>query len=352
MRVGPRWPIVGTVMSLLIVTVACDVLRGSQRLEAAPAGPPAPPPVLAPGDHEIELEHGGRERRALLRVPPRPEAVSDDAVVRHPVLLAFHGGGGNARQFRRSLTLDEDADARGFIVVYPYGTGKLRRSLLTWNAGTCCGYATNEDVDDVDFVRALLDELGRRTPIDTERVYATGFSNGAMFAYRLAAELPDRIAAIAAVSGAMVLPKALPTRPVPILHIHSVDDPRALYAGGLGPPFPLTNSRQQHTPVRQVLQSWAAWNGCGAEPEEGEPVTAENGHTATRLTWGPGSDGVEVVHWRLTGGGHAWPGGVPTGREKIVGAPTDVIDADGEIWDFLSRWTLTREADAHEHGGR
>jgi polyhydroxybutyrate depolymerase len=74
-----------------------------------------------------------------------------------------------------------------------------------------------------------------------------------MMSYRLAAEAPDLVAAVAAVSGSMVLAQFHPTLPVPIMHFHSVDDPRALYNGGLGPPFPMTTTRVMHPPVEQQL---------------------------------------------------------------------------------------------------
>lgn len=93
---------------------------------------------------------------------------------------------------------------------------------------------------------ALLRELARGVPLDPTRVYATGHSNGAMMAYRLAVDAPERIAAIAPVAGMMVTDRFPPARPVPVLHIHSVADPRALYAGGLGPPFPFTNAHITH----------------------------------------------------------------------------------------------------------
>jgi polyhydroxybutyrate depolymerase len=155
-----------------------------------------------------------------------------------------------------------------------------------------------------------------------------------MMAYRLAAELPRRIAAIAPVAGTMVLPSEKPPRPVPVLHIHSVDDPRALYAGGLGPPFPMTTTRIFHPAVADTLERWSAANGCRGEPKAVETRRA-GGQTATHLVYPRCAAPLE--HWRLTGAGHVWPGGVQKYLPGLLGQGTNLIDANTEMWRFFSR---------------
>src|SRR4051812_5775513 len=120
-----------------------------------------------------------------------------------PLVLVFHGGGANAANAMRMSGMNAKSDAEGFIVAYPNGTGPRRDSFLTWNAWRCCGLALERKVDDVAFVRALVDEVARRYPVDRKRVYATGFSNGGMLTYRLGCELGDVFAAIAPVAGAL-----------------------------------------------------------------------------------------------------------------------------------------------------
>jgi len=288
----------------------------------------------------ITIRHDGMKRTALVRVPPQ-------AAERRPlpVVLNFHGGGGSAASQERYAHMDAIADREGFIVVYPNGTGMLQDSLLTWNAGTCCGMAARQDTDDVGFVRALLDELVERLPVDSTRIYATGLSNGAMMSYRLAAELSDRIAAIAPVAGASALSPFHAKRMVPILHVHSVDDPRAPYGGGLGPPFPFTNVRVRHRPVAETLSEWVAFGGCNATPElraerHGVPGTQTADHTARLYVYAGCRDGAEVALWRLTGAGHVWPGGELNLLPRLLGPGTDVIDVNEEIWRFFRRYRL------------
>jgi polyhydroxybutyrate depolymerase len=292
---------------------------------------------LGAGDHDRSLTVGGATRTYLVHVPPR---VSEDRPM--PAVLAFHGGGGNASGFKAYAGLDALADREGFVVVYPDGSGRFGRRLLTWNAGGCCGYAAAQNVDDVGFVLAVLRDVARNVSVDPARVYATGHSNGAMMAYRLAIESSERIAAIAPVAGAMQAATFPPARPVPVLHIHSVDDPRALYGGGLGPPFPGTQSRVTHRAVEPELRRWVAHDHCPAEPRTVEqrttPARGGPDHTATLLVWAPCAAGAEVQLWKLTGAGHGWPGGHVRLPEKIMGPETVTIDAALEVWRFMSRF--------------
>jgi polyhydroxybutyrate depolymerase len=296
---------------------------------------------LSPGNHEITLRHGGRERIAIVHVPPR--AAGRDSL---PLLLALHGGGGEAAGFRDYAGLDPVADREGFVVVYPYGSGQIPRRLLTWNGGGCCGFARNRSIDDVGFLIALVDDVARRVIIDKRRVYATGHSNGAIMAYRLAAERAERIAAIVPVAGAMNVERFAPTRAVPVLHIHSVDDPRALYNGGIGPPFPLTNQRVEHKSVTESLNRWSEVNGCAREARAGATRAGTGGargvaQTATLLSYGPCRSGAEVMHWKMTGVGHGWPGERGSGLpENIIGPRTTLINAADEIFSFVKRFTL------------
>lgn len=297
----------------------------------------APASALAPGDHDVRFLVGALERHYIVHVPPQAEA-------KPALVLNFHGGGGNARAHQEYVRMDALADRERFVVVYPDGTGPVRERFLTWNAGTCCGMAAGAQVDDVGFVRALLDDLAERIAYDPARVYATGLSNGAMMSYRLAAELSDRVAAVAPVAGSMVLLRFAPARPVPVMHIHSVDDGRALYGGGLGAPYPLTNTRVLHPPVEEKLAEWAHANGCGAEPEalERREWSSASGsrHTAARYAW-PRCR-AETVLWKLTGAGHVWPGGVLDYLTWLLGPGTRVIDANEEMWRFFSRHRLAK----------
>ncbi|HSA55430.1 MAG TPA: PHB depolymerase family esterase [Gemmatimonadaceae bacterium] len=314
----------------IAVSVACS---------NAAVSPPGRGPSLAWGNHTFSLQHDGRDRSYIVHVPPHASGPL-------PVLLAFHGGGGNAAGFQAYADLDRVADASGFLVVYPNGTGLLQGVLLTFNSGDgCCGYARSQNVDDVGFALAVLADLETRTRIDRRRIYATGHSNGAGMSHRLAAEQPHVVAAIAPVAASLDLAVFAPPLAVPVLQIHSVDDPRALYDGGLGPPFPGTNHQAFHQPVQAGLDRWIAVNGCPTTPvtveiRTGAAGSDDEGHTASHLVWGPCTSGAEVRHWKLTGAGHGWPGNIaPSTPESLIGPHTSIVIAAEEVWAFVSRFS-------------
>lgn len=295
-------------------------------------------PGLAPGNYDLELDHGGRVRRFLTHVPPQASRG-----LPLPVVLSFHGGGSSAKDHQQWCELDRVADRAGFVVVYPDGTGHFGRNLLTWNAGTCCGYAYRHEVDDVGFALAVLADLAQRTRIDHTRVYATGMSNGAMMSYRLAAEASDRIAAIAPVAGGMVVESFRPTRPVPVMHFHSIDDHRAPYGGGRGPLLPFFN-RELHPGVQETIARWVRNDGCPPEAREGVTIQVpalrpEESHVAQEFIHAPCWGGVEVILWKLTGAGHVWPGASPRYSELLLGRPTRVIDASETMWRFFAKFS-------------
>jgi polyhydroxybutyrate depolymerase len=282
---------------------------------------------LGPGDHTRSIQVDKRTRTYLLHVPQ-----SYNGSKPYPVVLAFHGGTSNAEQMVHFCSLNDKADRAGFLVVYPNGTGRLEK-VLTWNGGNCCGYAVLNQVDDVAFVRALLDDLATLVQIDPKRVYATGISNGAILAYRLASELSDRIAAIAPVSGPMGTDKCHPQRPVSVIHFHGTADEFAPFDGGKGAK---SISGTSFSSVAHSIHAWVQANGCPDQPrEEHVPDKAKDGTRITRKIYGPGKEGAEVILVVIEGGGHTWPGREP--RVRFLGKSTKNISANDLMWDFFEK---------------
>src|ERR1700722_11882219 len=164
-----------------------------------------------------KLTVAGLSREYVVHVPE-----GHDQKTPMPVVLALHGATMNGPMMAWFCGLNRKADDEGFIAVYPNGTGT--HSSFFWNGGNCCGSAMKNKVEDVAFINALLDDLRRIYPVDPQRIYATGMSNGAIMAYRLAAELSDRLAAIAPVSGSVGTEVSRPKRPVSVLHFHGTLD--------------------------------------------------------------------------------------------------------------------------------
>jgi polyhydroxybutyrate depolymerase len=285
---------------------------------------------LGPGDHTRKISFDGIERNYLVHVPPQYDPARPT-----PVVLVFHGGGSNAQQMMRFCGMNKKADEAGFIAVYPNGTGRTE-ILLTFNGGNCCGYAETNNVDDVGFTRAILDELATLLTLDPRRVFATGMSNGGIMAYRLASELSDRIAAIAPVSGPMGTETCQPKRPVPVMHFHGTLDQFAPFAGGRGA---RSISRINFYSVEHSIAAWIKADGCPPTPVvEKLPDAADDGMTVTRKTYGPGREGSEVALIEIEGGGHTWPGEDP--RLRFLGPATRDISANDLMWEFFQKHPL------------
>jgi polyhydroxybutyrate depolymerase len=172
-----------------------------------------------------------------------------------------------------------------------------------------------------------------------------------MMAYRLAAEASDRIAAIASVAGTREAALGDGVRTMPIMHVHSVDDPVVPFAGGETTIFPLLYSIP-HPAAEAVVAEWARHDRCPPTPSESPARTSSDDvrQSATRSTWGPCADGAEVVLWRLHGSGHVWPGAPWTLRSWFIGPATSVIDVREEMWRFFRRFTRPEAATGVAYG--
>ena len=284
---------------------------GADGAASGPCSVGAPRPMSV---FEAVVDAGGRSRAFITHVPPGYDGSPT------PLVIAFHQYQGNALQFEAGSLLSAKADQAGFIVAYPSGND------AHWNGGDCC-YHLSED--DVAFTAAIIDELAtRHACIDARRVYATGFENGAWLAHRLACELPDRIAAIAAVGGVIGMATCAPARPVPVLQIHGDADMVVAWGGG---GYLLGASRS----VTDTIAHWKSVGGCAGANVQ----TLMNG-SALCETQGT-CTGADVELCRIGGGGHSWPGGMPIqGGLYPVETPTMDMSANDVMWRFFQAHPL------------
>lgn len=290
---------------------------------------------------------GWEGRDFLLHVPE-----GYDPAVPVPVVVVFHGGGGDKEGALR-LTCPEGeegddgclvalADREGFAVVAPEGTGSLF-GMHTWNAGggvdgwrCVSGKACEDGVDDLAYVDALLDEVEAAVAVDADRVYATGISNGGAMSHRVACERADRFAAVAPVAGANQLAAATgcePSRPVPVLQIHGTEDPCWAWDGGDA--ACLQKDDDVYVSVDESMAGWATRNGCGgAAGTEALPDAEDDGTTAIRHTWPGCAADVELLE--VVGGGHTWPRGWSYLSERRIGPTSQDFSVNEEIWAFFA----------------
>ncbi len=267
------------------------------------------------------MKVGGNERSYKLFVP---KVSARDAM---PLMIVMHGGLGNADETERTTGMNEVAQANGFLVAYPNGTGgRLLPNRRTWNAGRCCGPAVERKVDDVAFIHAMLADIARHHPFDRSRVYATGISNGAMMAYRLACELPGDIAAIVPVSGTLALNSCPGAKNIPVLHIHGGKDSNVPFQGGRGEN---AIAGVDHRSVPDSLRMIASAHGCGAGSSEKD---LPDGSELT--TWN--CKGKAALQLRLIPNGeHVWPGGDSRRNRKLYGGS---FSASQAAWEFARQY--------------
>jgi polyhydroxybutyrate depolymerase len=272
---------------------------------------------------ERQLEVEGDVRTYVVNLP---RSYGEQSAVDFPVVIALHGTGGSAHQMETSYGLTEKADQENYVIVYPDGVSSTGIfGIRSWNAGACCDYAMYEQVNDIGFIRQLIEKLAEDFHIDRKRVYVIGMSNGGMMAYRVACELSHKVAAIGVVSATMIMDRpCTPERSVPIVHIHSGLDNKVPLNGGIG-------IGGYHFPaVDSVMRVWSSLNHC----DESASVTDDGAVRHTQWQ----CDHSALEQYVTYDGGHSWPGGRQSGVRGDV--PSAAINANDVIWSFLGQFSL------------
>ena len=279
--------------------VAWRTGAGAVHYASDPAHEPCP--ALTPGDHVLSIATPEGERRVRLHAPPaayRPRAL----------VLALHGAGETGAQFARDTGFSRLADRERFLVAYPSAAGPH----AFWNMSGQVAGAPN----DVEALERSLDQLERAACVDRARVFVTGVSNGGGMAARLACDLSERLAGVAAVAGGYrALPPCKPERSLPVLEIHGTGDQVVPYNGK--PP-------DYRGSVARWLAMWRRIDGCHGRASRIVPATG-----VTEIAWRACAAGTRVEHVRLDGAAHGWPGG---SRTQPPPAP---FAATWRTWEFF-----------------
>jgi polyhydroxybutyrate depolymerase len=249
-----------------------------------------------------------------------------------PLVLVFHGAGGNASAMSKKTHFNRYAERDGVMLVYLQGENKR------WNDGRI---ETGNHADDLGFVKALLVKLKQENRIDAQNVYAVGHSNGGMFTQHLGAVMADQFKAIASVAGPMPAGEALnfkPIKPLSVLLIHGIQDPIVPYQGGV-----VARSRGE---VASVKTTANLWRSLANLPEVGNVLPfmdpdKNDACTVHHQQWALINYRVELIS--LDGAGHDWPSTEPVKSgplrmrlaEKVLGPSCHSLDASKEIWRFF-----------------
>jgi polyhydroxybutyrate depolymerase len=260
-----------------------------------------------------------------------------------PLLFSFHGLGSSGDEQRDLTRFDQLAEQEGFIAVFPDATDltgyecasnftlpPLPGTEIQWNLGAeslqyCAG------IDDVGFVSDMVDWFETYFEIDAGQIYSTGMSDGALFSYLLAFNLTGTFAAIAPVCGPMPWGFDTPaTSPITVILEMGTADPILSYYGYGGLGGNVTYS------VDETIAYWCGVDGISAAPEETVwGTTILDSTVVHRYVYSGGTDGTQVILFKVDGGGHTWPGGPQYASEPEIGKVTTHVDGSAQIWRYL-----------------
>jgi polyhydroxybutyrate depolymerase len=250
-----------------------------------------------------------------------------------PLVLNLHGTGtdGNYQALNRDFR--PIADTANFIVVHPDGTIEPNLNQRFWNYGN----VMSSTVDDVGFLEALIDTISAHYSINQNRVYSVGMSNGGYMSYYLACQ-SNRFAAIGSVTGSMsntMYTNCNPSNPTPTIHIHGTSDPINTYTG--------TSTSKA---IEDVTRFWVDQNSCDTIPAifPLADIDGSDGATAERYLYSNGINGNTVELFKVTGGGHTWPGQYIF---TLLGNTCMDFSASNEVWRFFNQYDLVASVETH-----
>lgn len=241
----------------------------------------------------IFVEHQGTTRTTHLFIP---SSVTDKPNV--PLVLAFHGAGGSGPLFREQIDLDRQADGDGFVVAYPTATG------VNWAEGCGCIRPDLDGVDDVGFADAVIEAVADVVEIDRRRIYALGYSQGAIFLHRLACERTETYAGFASIAGMMNGPVAASCPadvPVDMFMVHGNEDNVLQFDGRDAGAATLLS-------VPATMLEWRDHNGCTVAVDRKTESIGE--FSADVRRYNACEEDTRVHMLELLGHGHSWPGGI------------------------------------------
>ncbi|AYD00378.1 PHB depolymerase family esterase [Neorhizobium sp. NCHU2750] len=286
--------------------------------------------TLAHADENLAYTWQGIERTAILHVPP---GAAGKPV---PLVIVMYGSDDKAASFQKTSGFDAVADREDFATLYPEAIDSF------WSFSGKKPLVNGVLVDDIGFFRTMIDDLTGRGIVDGARVYATGFSLGALMTYTVACAMPDRIAAIATVSSAMneaQVESCKPGHPMPVMMINGTGDEVQLYDGHIRPFGRLLS-------VPETTEYWRRIDGCSGESAEKLPHLNEHDLTrASLVEWSGCKADTGVELYRIENGGHCWPhlaapaGNIAVDGPRFGGCSRD-IETPAEVWNFFKRYKI------------
>ncbi|MBX3190563.1 MAG: alpha/beta fold hydrolase [Labilithrix sp.] len=284
------------------VVFACALMVACSSSSNAPSDPPSE--VAGKNGPPSDYVFGGDRPVSVVRVPD-----NYDPAKAAPLVLLLHGYGANAATQSLFFNLASIADTEGFFVVAPEGTTDGTGKQF-WNANELCCNFENKPVDDVAYLRSLVDDVEKYYNIDPKRIFVLGHSNGGAMALRMACDAADKFAAIVELAGPFTSDPSSckPSAPIGVLHMHGTKDTTITYE-----PSMLASPLHPNAPGRSLpgalatVSAWAGHNGCAPEPETAAPIDLDGDVAGAETTISKyegctANGGVEL--WTMEGSGH------------------------------------------------
>ncbi|MBI33942.1 MAG: hypothetical protein CMP67_01085 [Flavobacteriales bacterium] len=262
-------------------------------------------------DYSSEIQnivHNGISREYLIYIP---SSFSGDSVA--PLVLNFHGFGGNINDYLSYTSMLSIAETEGFVLVFPQGS--LMDGYSHWNPSLPSS-DNKSTADDLGFIEALIQQLSNNYNIDSKRIYACGYSNGGMMSFGLANHKSNLFAAVASVSGAMLETDNTPNHPMPVLMIHGTSDGVIPYAGN-----------NEYASVESTLTFWRNFNSTDSISNSNSITSG--GNTIEYTSYSNGNNGVSVEHYKINQGGHEW-----------FDLNYNELNTSELIWEFFSKYDM------------
>jgi polyhydroxybutyrate depolymerase len=255
------------------------------------------------------------------------------------LVFVFHGSGGSVAQSRGvfGYAFEQLAEVYGFVLVYPDGYEQHYngcRKAGPYDANTL-------KIDDVGYMRSLVDIFVRQLSVDRKAVFATGVSNGGQMALRLALEAPDLVAAVAPLATSMPSDDNMDCtasgKPVSFLLMNGTDDPMNPYLGGTVALYGLYGDRGDVLSSLDTVAYWADLAGYTGQPETFNlyDTVVEDDSTVEISQW-QASGRKTVALYTIVGGGHNAPHPHMQLPKLLGGTNNDIVAAE-EIWKFFQK---------------
>jgi polyhydroxybutyrate depolymerase len=287
---------------------------------SAPAQAATAPTSLIPTANTVSFTQGITYQgitRSVLFIHP-----SATSTTKAPVLVMLHGLGGSPVDLANNTRAGTLAAQMGYWVILP------PQANSQWNISAA---NKSDTVDDVGFLKTLIQTAVQQYPVDASRISMAGMSDGGFMSMRMACEAPNLLASVSAVAAEMVTTETKvcrPVRPLPVLYVMGTADPIVPYGGST-----------VFSGAANAFSTWAGFNACNTQQNvlNAVPNVVNDGTSVTLQHNAACTSHGETDLYIVQNGGHAWPGAAKLAGSN--GLVSQNLNTTATIGAFARLWT-------------